>query len=156
MEMKELMGNMANPGRVEWIGIRPTKKAELESVNQVVVRTDSGLEGDHYHGRSGQRQVTLISAEHLEAVAKFMGVDHIDPSQTRRNVLVSGINLTALKEKTFTIGQVVLETTGPCAPCSQMEKNLGYGGYNAMRGHGGICAKVVQGGEIAIGDEVRM
>jgi MOSC domain-containing protein YiiM len=68
--------------------------------------------------------------------------------------VVQGINLLSLKEKQFKIGNVILETTGLCQPCSRMEMNLGTGGYNAMRGHGGITAKVVRAGTIAIDDEV--
>ena len=61
--------------------------------------------------------------------------------------MVSGVNLLACKEQEIQIGdEVVLYITGPCAPCSRMEQNLGPGGYNAMRGHGGVTAKVVQGG----------
>ena len=81
----------------------------------------------------------------------------IDPSLTRRNIVVSGINLLALKERQFIIGaDVILETTGLCHPCSRMEENLGAGGYNAMRGHGGITAKVIQGGTIQAGDPIKL
>ena len=101
-----------------------------------------------------QRQVTLIQTEHLPIVAALCGKDSVQPDQLRRNILVSGINLIALKGMRFRIGEALLEGTGPCAPCSLMEENLGNGGYNAMRGHGGITAIVIEGGSISIGDTV--
>ena len=122
----------------------------------ISVNSSVGIEGDHYHGKSGKRQVTLIQAEHLLAIAAILKRDSIDPLLTRRNIVVSGINLTSLKEKQFRIGNVLLETTGICAPCRRMEANFGPGGYNAMRGMGGICAKVIEDGEIRIGDEVKL
>ena len=81
----------------------------------------------------------------------------IDPQWTRRNLVVSGINLLAFNNKQFQIGEdLVLEMTGYCHPCTRMEENLGAGGYNAMRGHGGITAKVIRSGVISLGDEVSL
>jgi MOSC domain-containing protein YiiM len=72
----------------------------------------------------------------------------------RRNLVVSGLNLSALRGKTLCIGAAMLRLTGPCAPCSRMERVLGHGGYTAMRGHGGWCAEVARPGAICIGDVV--
>lgn len=67
---------------------------------------------------------------------------------------MSGINLLALHDRRFRIGSALLEGTGLCHPCSRMEEALGQGGYNAMRGHGGITARVLEGGLVQIGDRV--
>ena len=155
--MKELFGIMPQIGAVEWIGLRPERKVELAEVETVNVKLTKGLEGDHYKGNRGIREVTLIQKEHLDTVASILKKDKIDPALTRRNIVVSGINLQALKDQKFSIGEeVVLETTGMCHPCSRMEQNLGAGGYNAMRGHGGITTKVIKEGIIKKGDSVKL
>jgi MOSC domain-containing protein YiiM len=125
-------------------------------VESAEVCAGTGIEGEH-HAKSGRskRQVTLIQAEHLPVIASIMKRDAIDPGLLRRNLVVSGVNLIALKERKFKVGEVLLEGTGPCDPCSRMEENLGPGGYNAMRGHGGITAIVLEGGTIKIGDQIR-
>jgi MOSC domain-containing protein YiiM len=76
------------------------------------------------------------------------------PALLRRNLVVSVIPLVALKQRRFRIGEVVLEGTDSCDPCSRMETALGSGGYNAMRGMGGLCARIVSGGIFRVGDEV--
>ena len=118
---------------------------------------DRGLEGDRSAEKSGgQRQVTLIQGEHIDAVAQLMGQETVDPGQLRRNIVVRGINLLALKEGVVKIGAARLKLSKPAVPCSRMEDNLGPGGYNAMRGHGGWCAVVLEGGEIKLGDAVEL
>lgn len=154
---KELLNVIPQVGKVEWIGIRTARKVTPTAVDTVSVTKSGGLDGDHFSGTfSKKRQVTLIQKEHLDVVAAILGKTTIDPGMTRRNIVVSGINLLALKNQHFKIGTVILETTGPCHPCNRMEHNLGEGGYNAMRGHGGITAKVVEDGEINIGDQVSL
>ena len=154
---RQYLRSIPQQGRVQWIGIRPQRMLEVQSVSQVNADPETGLEGDHFKKSStGKRQVTLIQQEHLEVVARILGKSEIPPELLRRNIVVSGINLLALKHQQFQVGEVLLETTGICAPCSRMEENLGVGGYNSMRGHGGITAKIIQGGQIKIGDVVRL
>jgi len=153
MTMSELMGNFARDGVVTHIQLRPERGAEMVPVGSVEARP-GGLAGDRYNKPSGNRQVTLIQDEHLIAVASLMSESSIDPALTRRNLVVKGINLLSLKGKKFRIGTAILEYTGECHPCSRMETNLGHGGYNAMRGHGGITARILIPGSISVGDTV--
>ena len=154
--MQNLFDILPQVGRLEWIGLRSTRLGEIEIVQEATLVAGRGLERDHkISGRIGsKRQVTLIQHEHLIAVAGMLHRDQVPPEQTRRNLVVSGINLLALKGKQFRVGEALLEFSGPCEPCSRMEANLGPGGFNAMRGHGGITAKVIQGGTIRLGDKV--
>jgi MOSC domain-containing protein YiiM len=150
---KELFEHFSQCGRVEYICIRPKRLVPVEFIEKVSAVKGVGLEGDR-HKSGGVRQVTLIQKEHIDSIASFLGRSTVDPAMLRRNIVVSGINLLSLKEKRFTIGNVVLEYSGECHPCSRMEENLGHGGYNAMRGLGGITAKIIESGDIKVGDQV--
>ncbi len=154
--IQELLHNLPQVGRVEWIGVRGKKRQPLTELTKVTAQSGNGLQGDRYAGKSGRREVTLIQAEHIKAVSSMLQIDEIHPQQCRRNIVVSGINLLALKDKQFEIGDAVLEMTGLCHPCSRMEETFGAGGYNAMRGHGGINARVLQDGDIRLGDSVKV
>lgn len=150
----ELTNRFPRAGMLRWIGLRPARRAAMEVVDAARVSVDGGLEGDR--GRGGKRAVTLLQAEHLPVVAALAGHATVDPGTLRRNLLVSGLNLAALRGRRVRIGTAELELTGPCAPCSRMEAALGPGGYNAVRGHGGMTARVVRAGAIAIGDAVEV
>lgn len=154
-----LLSTLPQVGKVEWIGLRPARRQPLQPVTEAIAETDRHLSGDHARPKpGGKRQITLIQHEHLATVAGFLGREEpITPGRLRRNLAISGINLLALKNRRVQIGdEVVLEITGECHPCSRMEEELGPGGYNAMRGHGGLTARILQGGTIRLGDAVRV
>ena len=132
--------------------MRPERKAPLLEPTFVEARF-IGLEGDH-RSTAGKRAVTLIQTEHLALIRGFMHRDNITFADLRRNIAVSGINLLALRRQDIVIGGAVLRISGPCAPCSRMETILGQGGYNAVRGHGGVTAEVLTEGLISVGDTV--
>ncbi|WP_224816789.1 MOSC domain-containing protein [Hasllibacter sp. MH4015] len=147
-----LTARHAGTGRIDWIGLRPKRLADMVAVDRAALR-DTGLEGDH--ARPGKRALTLIQAEHLPVIAALAHIEAVAPETLRRNLVIAGLNLGALRGKRLRLGSALVEITIPCAPCSRMEAALGPGGYNAMRGHGGWCAQVVEPGAIAIGDTVR-
>ncbi|WP_295821312.1 MOSC domain-containing protein [uncultured Deinococcus sp.] len=176
--MQELRSTFPRAGRVDWIGLRTARRAPVQAVDAVEVHPLVGLVGDHgktvpprlkaltgqpgevdhdvhappVPGGRGKRQVTLIQAEHLPVIAALAGLDAVTPEALRRNIVVSGVPLLALKDRRFRVGDVVLEGTGECHPCSRMEEAFGEGGYNAVRGHGGLTARVISGGTVRVGD----
>ena len=163
LTLDSLRNTLPQTGRIVWLGARPARKEAMAVTDSLALDTAQGIVGDRYAGRSGERHVTLIQAEHLAMLPGLLtsGAEPvpqqtatIDPAVVRRNVVVRGINLLALIEQTVQVGSARLEITGRCHPCSRMEKVLGPGGYNAMRGHGGITARVLEAGVIRIGDRL--
>jgi len=153
-ELYRLMSQFPRAGRIEWIGLRPARDVDMRVVDTAQAQAGRGLRGDRYAGGSGRRGVTLIQAEHLPVIAALSGHREVAPARLRRNLVVAGIPLIALKGRRFRVGAVLLEGLDPCDPCSRMETALGPGGYNAMRGMGGLCARIVEGGELRVGDAV--
>ncbi len=157
MTQKQLFARYSkdlNPGRLEWIGLRPKRKADLEVVDSVEALAGLGLEGDHRCSKTpgSARQVTLISAEFIRMIETYTGINTIDPALLRRNLVVSGINLNALRHQQFTMGGALFEATALCHPCHRMDLALGQGGAAAMLGYGGLCARVLESGMIRVGD----
>ena len=143
---------------IEWIGVRPRRREPLVAVTDAEAVADLGLRGDHRMTKTpgSGRQVTVISREFVSQIEQHLGKSDLDPAVLRRNIVVSGINLNALRRQQFWFGEALFEATQLCHPCARMEAELGPGGVVAMMGYGGLCAKVLQTGQIAIGDSLRL
>lgn len=146
-------------GRVEAIIVRGDSRQPARRIDATQALASIGLADDRL-GRRGEaelstRQVTLIQHEHLPVIAALAGVTAVDVAALRRNLVISRINLVALKNARVRVGAALLQIVGPCQPCSRMEEAVGPGGYAAMRGHGGMTARVLEAGTIRVGDVVR-
>ncbi|MGF1528177.1 MAG: MOSC domain-containing protein [Candidatus Competibacterales bacterium] len=160
LNLRQRLCHFPRVGRLVWIGLRPQRRVPMVVVSQVRALAELGLEGDRYavprdtSRTPRRRQVTLIAAEHLVAMASFLGRETVDPALVRRNLVVEGINVPALRERRFWIGEALFEATGLCHPCSRLEETLGKGGYGAACGHGGLTARVLTTGLLTRGDGV--
>lgn len=150
--LARLLDAPMRPGAVTWIGVRPARREPMRPLLTAALEPGAGLSGDRYRGRGRTREVTLIAAEDLAAIAVYLGREAVPPDLLRRNIVLRGINLVALKERRVRLGTAVLEITGECHPCSRMEEVLGPGGYNAVRGRGGLTARVIASGVVSVGD----
>lgn len=133
-------------------------KAPMEVVDHVNVSVEAGLEGDFRGavkpGGRGRRQVSLLERGDWDAAMAAIG--HNLPWQERRaNLLIDGLDLPKTPGTRLRIGTVVLEITQECDPCSRME-TLAAGLKAALTPdwRGGVLARVIEGGAIAIGDAI--
>ena len=143
-------------GKIEWIGVRPERKAPVFPKDEVFISSESGIEGDHE--TQPHRQVTLISSEHLLKAAQELGRDAIDPAATRRNILISGLDFDQIREEEsrIRIGEAIVKVTGYCHPCERMNSTIGDGGRLALAHKAGLTASVEQSGSLAIGDSAEV
>jgi len=163
--LRQLTQHFGKPGQLEAIYLRQVRGLDCIAAQVTEAIAQKGLAGDRFsktpsrNPLGSNRQVTLIQAEHIAVISAFIGAP-VDAAKLWRNLVVSGINLLAAKSlfkdqvMQIKIGEVILQVSGLCEPCSKMETTLGQGGYNAMRGHGGVNAKIIQGGMLKIGDAV--
>jgi MOSC domain-containing protein YiiM len=149
-------------GQVVSIHITPKAEAPMTAVDRVRAEAGLGLEGDRYHAHTGTysetpgtgRDVTFIASEAIEEVARDHGIT-LAPGESRRNVTTKGIDLNALVDQEFRVGDVVLRGMRLCEPCEYLQEHTGKDGLlKALVHRGGLRAEIVRGGTIRVGDEI--
>ena len=107
-----------------------------------------GLEGCA-HAHPPKREVLFASLEHLESVG-------VEPGAIRENLTVDGDDVEKWQiGQRVRAGGAVFEITMVCDPCHRMDE-LRQGLRAELEGKRGMLAKVVEGGEVAVGDEVEL
>lgn len=140
-------------GQVVSIHIVRVEAQPAEAYSDVKVLPDFGIEGDYRSGQSPHRQVTLVEEEVLADVGSALGIE-VSPGASRRQIMVRGIRLNALLDKTIHIGQVTVRGESLCDPCDNMERTIGRGARRLLEGRGGLCCRVLEGGTLSVGDTV--
>jgi MOSC domain-containing protein YiiM len=150
-------------GFVEGIFLAPEAGVEMKGVEATTTIEGCGLEGDRYCAGTGHWsrfgrfcEVTFISAEDLDDIERETGVS-VKKGEHRRNVVTRGTNLKALRRgEQFRVGEVVFEYRGPRSVCRYIERLTEPGMTQALKGRGGICAKVIGKGMVRVDDEIEV
>ena len=146
------------PGTIGGIARHGRARGPIETIDHVRVTVESGLDGDFRGavkpGGKGRRQVSLIEARDWDAAMAELG--HTLPwSDRRANLLVEDFDLPQVPGTRIRVGTVLLEITQECNPCSRMEEiAAGLRAALTPDWRGGALARVIEGGEIAIGDSI--
>jgi MOSC domain-containing protein YiiM len=150
------------PGFVEGVYVARGAGTPVERVGEVVAIEGCGLAGDRYclgtghWSRFGKAcQVTLIAAEDLDTIEKETSI-RVRDGEHRRNVVLRGVNLGDLRRRRFRIGGATLEYVGPRSICRYIERLTEPGMTQALKGRGGICARVVESGPVRVHDKVEV
>ena len=89
----------------------------------------------------------------IEDLAATDGIE-LAPGETRRNVTTRGIRLNDLVGRRFRVGDAVCEGTRLCEPCQHLTDHVGKPILGPLVHRAGLRARIVDGGEIAVGAEV--
>ena len=117
----------------------------------------AGLEGDFKGAKYPRRQITVLAREAWEAALEDLGHATLPWTARRANLLVAGVRLPRAAGGILKIGQVCLEVTGQTYPCLRMdEAHAGLLSALAKDWRGGVTARVLEGGVVALGDVVEV
>ncbi len=145
---------MPEQPRVSAIHIAPGSRLPTKSVDAVVAEAGKGLVGDRYHGTK-HRHVSVQSAAALAVASEAFGKP-IDPAGTRRNLTISHGDVPRTPGDRLRVGEVLLEVVRVAAPCKLLDDTLGRGAQEALRRRGGSIFRVLEGGQIRVGDIVEV
>lgn len=150
-------------GRVEGIYTAAGAGQPMQAHQEIEAVPGRGLAGDRYAERTGYyssrpspgggRELTLIEAEVLEALALDYGLE-LAPHESRRNIVTRGIRLDQLIGRRFRIGAVLCEGVRICEPCTYLEELTGRPVMEPLVHRGGLRANILQGGKLRLGDVV--
>ena len=149
-------------GRLAGIARHDRPKGPMETLESVAVTAAEGVHGDYRGAHAAlkpgrKRQVSLIEAEGVAAALAECGAS-LPWSDCRRNLLIEGLRIPREVGTCVAIGDhLVIEITDECEPCERMEAlHAGLRAALAPDWRGGFLGRVVEDGEIALGDEVRI
>jgi MOSC domain-containing protein YiiM len=157
----EVVGLLASPGhRYDGRPGGTVPPQEDDARRELVVRAGLGVVGDRYFGRPAHRDaaVTVLAAEAVDALAADLGVPAPDPLLARRNVVLRGAEVEALRGEEFSLdcgrGEVRLRGGRPANPCAWLDVALASGFHRGLRGRAGVRCTPLSDGVLVPGPAV--
>lgn len=120
----------------------------------VICRTGRGLEGDRFfdYKDNYKGQITFLEREQIGVLEGKLKMQEIDPARFRRNVITQGIDLNTLIGRTFTLCGITFEGVEECRPCYWMDRAVGPGAEECLKGKGGLRARILSDGTLTPGN----
>ena len=143
--------------KIELINITSNSDHKTCYINQAFLERDKGIVNDRYynHYKNKKEQVTLINLEEIDAFNKNIG-ENLDYKDFRRNIIISGINLSKCINKNIIIQNVVLKIHELCQPCNYLQKKLGVPNLVKMLvNKSGVRAEIITTGFVSVGDKIK-
>ncbi len=134
------------------IHVAKATRLPMRAVERATVETGRGIVSDRYHG-TRHRHVTVQSASALQAATEAFGAD-VPAELTRRNLTIDEGDVPTAPGSLIRVGNVLLEVVRVAAPCKLLDDTIGRGAQEALRRRGGSVCRVLEGGEVALGDSV--
>jgi MOSC domain-containing protein YiiM len=142
-------------GQLAGIARRDARLALMQTCTEGLITVEAGLEGDFKGAKYPRRQITVLALEDWEAALADIGNETLPWTARRANLLVAGVRLPRAVGGILKVGDVVLEVTGQTYPCNRMEEAAsGLLSALAKAWRGGVTARVLEGGRVALGDGV--
>ncbi len=141
-------------GKVVSVNISGQKGERKQPVKEIMIRADYGIEGDAHASSEWHRQISLLAIESIKKM-QGLGLD-VRPGDFAENITTEGINLPALPIGTrMSINEVELEVSQIGKKC-HARCNIYYQAGDCVMPKEGIFVKVLKGGKIKEGDEIKV
>lgn len=139
----------------------PLPRTSREVQESIEIRAELGIVGDRFFNQPAHRlaAVTVMAAESVDTIAADLGLSSVPQlADTRRNILLRGVDVDALRGATFSLdsgdGPVTFLANRPANPCAWMDEMLAPGAFKALRKHGGMRCTPLSSGILRLGPAV--
>lgn len=131
---------------------KPAGDNQTIEVREVECVAGKGIVGDRFfdYKEDYKGQITFFSLETYQRLCQQLDVHDKSPAVFRRNVVVSGVDLNSLIGKTFELQGITFQGSEEARPCYWMDQAFAPGAEEALRGHGGLRARILTNGTLKV------